>query len=519
MPQVAWHESAYWLAAGCTMFQFLGIGALLWAFGGLLRRALRRNQPEVRYAVALGLLLATAAIPVGLFVAALNSAGNLAAKRDLQTTAPSQPLIERHQSGPVPSEAGAIGGATPRTRDRTALGSTPLDSSIDWKSALASRWDVVRDTACRWLPWLWLSGAPLILVALACGVNGVDRLRRAGRQLRGGDVVAAHERLRTALRISRHVAIFACDRVVAPILVGILRPAILLPPAVLAGFSPEQMEMILLHELSHVRRCDNLVNLVQRVIEAVLFFHPLVWWLSSWVRLEREECCDRVVVQHTGRPQEYAETLAALAMPGITPRHAAAAIADGHLVTRIRHILKLEDEVMNDRQKTFVSAAGLLIFVGGFAAAFAQQPGVATPSAAQKPSVADAAGGPVSLPSDAKTGHSDAAIGYLEAVQRAIKASAIEESGSLPIVGEVFEGLALDERSAESIPVSPFQFCGIRQRQLNVELVFLSLNWQPPRENGGPSRLRALQTRRTIPIIRALRGVRRRLTARKNGSN
>jgi beta-lactamase regulating signal transducer with metallopeptidase domain len=67
--------------------------------------------------------------------------------------------------------------------------------------------------------------------------------------------------------------------------------------------------MVLVHELAHVQRWDNAVNLVQRVVESLLFFHPAVWIVSGWVRRDREDCCDAVVVRHTARPQAYAELL------------------------------------------------------------------------------------------------------------------------------------------------------------------------------------------------------------------
>jgi beta-lactamase regulating signal transducer with metallopeptidase domain len=67
------------------------------------------------------------------------------------------------------------------------------------------------------------------------------------------------------------------------------------------------------HELAHLRRWDNLINLIQRIVESLLFFHPAVWWVSAWARLEREYCCDLIVVQRTGRPRAYVATLAALA--------------------------------------------------------------------------------------------------------------------------------------------------------------------------------------------------------------
>ena len=108
-----------------------------------------------------------------------------------------------------------------------------------------------------------------------------------------------------------------------------MRPIILLPPAALTGWSPDEIEMVLLHELAHVRRWDNLVNLVQRIVESLLFFHPAVWLVSSWVRREREACCDAVVVGRTNRPHAYAEMLVALAaqMPRSVLFHPAASSA------------------------------------------------------------------------------------------------------------------------------------------------------------------------------------------------
>src|SRR4029078_9385619 len=120
-----------------------------------------------------------------------------------------------------------------------------------------------------------------------------------------------------------------CDRIAAPVLIGILRPIILLPPAALTGYSPDEIEMILLHELAHVRRWDNLINLLQRLVESLLFLHPAVWLFSSWIRREREACCDALVVTRTDRPHAYAELLVALAaqMPRSGLLHPAASTA------------------------------------------------------------------------------------------------------------------------------------------------------------------------------------------------
>ncbi len=89
-------------------------------------------------------------------------------------------------------------------------------------------------------------------------------------------------------------------------MIGHLRPVILMPVGLLAGLPAGQIELILLHELAHIRRCDYLVNLLQTSVENLLFYHPVVWWISGVIRAEREHCCDdwpwRRVTTRTNTP-------------------------------------------------------------------------------------------------------------------------------------------------------------------------------------------------------------------------
>ncbi len=156
---------------------------------------------------------------------------------------------------------------------------------------------------------------------------------------------------------------------------------ILLPAASLAGWDAGQIEMVLWHELAHDRRLDNAVNLVQRLVESLLFFHPAVWWASGWIRREREHCCDRLVVAKTGQARPYAELLASLAMAGGRPGAAALAMAESPLVSRIRSILNPEDYVMPLSSPMIALAASMLIAPAALIAA-AQLDGPAKPAGA-----------------------------------------------------------------------------------------------------------------------------------------
>jgi beta-lactamase regulating signal transducer with metallopeptidase domain len=112
---------------------------------------------------------------------------------------------------------------------------------------------------------------------------------------------------------SRPVALCTSDRVQVPTAIGLVNPAVVIPGWVMQELSSDELNQILLHELAHLRRWDDWTNLAQKVIKALFFFHPAVWWIEKRVSLEREMACDDAVLAETARPRAYAECLAHLA--------------------------------------------------------------------------------------------------------------------------------------------------------------------------------------------------------------
>ncbi|MEX2091395.1 MAG: M56 family metallopeptidase, partial [Pirellulales bacterium] len=308
-----------WQVAGWTMLHFLWLGALAGLAAGAFRLVLRRAAANVRYAAALVCLAVLAALPVG--TAAWVGAKLQVADRPgqamrvavIESAARPQTVAGHGDGGDAPVIDLAVNKlpvAVSNVTDTVPMVATNFAPDSNGPLPLVV---FAIESAARYLPWLWLLGTPLTFLLLATGVVGAERLRRASRVIEDGPIAAACARLIESLRIGRRVTVAVCERIAAPVLVGIVRPIILLPPAALMGWSPDEIEMVLLHELAHVRRWDNLVNLAQRLIESLLFFHPAVWLVSNWVRREREACCDAVVVGSTNRPHAYAELLVAFA--------------------------------------------------------------------------------------------------------------------------------------------------------------------------------------------------------------
>jgi GWxTD domain-containing protein len=194
------------------------------------------------------------------------------------------------------------------------------------------------DDLTPYIAYCWLIGVCLSHVWQLAGMVSVWRLRRRG-VWPAGDVWARQlTQLCHRLRVSRPVTLLESVMINAPVVIGHLRPVILVPAGLLANFPAAQMEAVLLHELAHIRRCDYLVNIFQRWIEALFFYHPAVWWISHVIRTERENCCDDIAVIADGDGQRYAQALASLEESRVL--QPALSASAGPLADRIERILQ-----------------------------------------------------------------------------------------------------------------------------------------------------------------------------------
>src|SRR5690606_24897184 len=136
----------------------------------------------------------------------------------------------------------------------------------------------------------------------ACGLHWVHRLRRNARECEDPAWQARLDRLAQRFGLAGiRLAIF--DDAGGPPPLGVWRPMVLGPAWPLARLPAERLEALLAHELAHIRRYDYLANLLQRAAEALMFHHPVVWWLSQRIRHEREQAADHLAAAVIGEPR------------------------------------------------------------------------------------------------------------------------------------------------------------------------------------------------------------------------
>ena len=280
-----------------TLAHFLWQGSLVAMLASGALRMLRRRSAESRYAVSVAALLLMIAAPVATFLW-------------------EAPPVTR-------SSSVRFGGVTEVP--------APVPPSPN-RSAGATGWS-------EWVVLVWFAGVAACSIRLAAGWHLTGRLLKSSDASAPRDVADLFEDMLGRLDLARPVRLLVSGHIDSPLVVGWLRPAVLLPVTALTGLDASQLRAVLAHELAHIRRYDFAVNLLQRCVESLLFYHPGVWWLSARIRAEREHCCDDLAVRVCGDPVTYARALVELERSrGGAPALAMAATG-GDLTRRVRRIL------------------------------------------------------------------------------------------------------------------------------------------------------------------------------------
>ncbi len=284
-----------------ALLHFLWQGVLLALVLWITLFLLRKRSAQARYTASCAALALMVALPV-----------------ITAWTVYDRPVQDPPTAQPAASQAPSASTA--------ALRSTP-NLPLLWLSAFQ-----------QWALPVWSFGVLLFSIRLVWGCTQISRLRRRGAM--------PDEALRTLLAaLARRLGIQQPVRILiavdgeSPSVVGWLRPVVLVPSAALLGLTTEQLEAVLAHELAHVRRHDYLVNMLQILVETLLFYHPAVWWVSARIRHERELCCDDMAVRACGDAVCYARALTRLERLRITAPAMAMGSNSGSMLYRIQRLL------------------------------------------------------------------------------------------------------------------------------------------------------------------------------------
>jgi beta-lactamase regulating signal transducer with metallopeptidase domain len=324
-------------AIGWALLHLLWQGVLVAAILAASLALMRRQTASARYLVSLGALIVLLAL------------GTATAYRAYDPAAPAAPIVTNF----IDTFA-----ATPAQVEAATPAATTATTAPSWEERLAGAAAMTRSHLPQ-IVFVWMAGVLLLSLRLLGGWVRAHRIATRNATDASPEWQRAALRLSRALRLRQTVRLIESAAVEVPAVIGWLRPVVLLPVATLAGLSREQMEMILAHELAHIRRHDFFVNLMQAVVETLLFYHPAVWWISNRVRVERENCCDDMAVAVCGNPLIYARALTRLEELRVDPATAVAANG-GSLIERIRRLAGVRGESPNGPARW---AAGASLFV------------------------------------------------------------------------------------------------------------------------------------------------------------
>ena len=312
-------------AVGWSLVHFIWQGAAVALILAVVLELLRRRGASLRYLVSVAALGIMAVLPV---VTALTQPDRTQPTEILP--AAQSPRVSVATGTPVEAPLATVNRSQEVIGNRTA-GSISLTGH----------------RITRALPWIvaaWLAGVVLLSIRLVGGWYRARQLVRVGTGPVSASLDQLARRVMNRLEISQPVRLLESVLMEVPAVVGWLRPVILIPVSAVTGLTPHQLELLLTHELAHVRRHDYLVNLLQSVAEILFFYHPAVWWVSRRIRQERENCCDDLAAALSGDPRTYAHTLLALEQLRAHDLGLAAAATGGDLLQRVRRLLKPEME-------------------------------------------------------------------------------------------------------------------------------------------------------------------------------
>ncbi len=334
-------------ATGWTLVHFLWQATLVFVFFWISLQLISKARPHLRFIVSAFALSSMFLLAAITFVFSIQSASEPeSTKTSFEFVVANSPLV---------------------AKELIASDNMVAQSNTN-HSLLDSTASVTVDKAIPWIVGVWVLGIAWMGIRFLKSILVLHQWKRSGSIPDDQHWNSKFKLLCRRLGIYRAIELLETGEVNIPMVIGWIKPVILVPTGFLTSLPIEHVEAILLHELAHVRRHDFLINLLQTAMETLFFFHPAVWWFSRQMRHEREFCCDRIASERSGGSANYVRALTALELKISATENFGVAANGGSLLERVRRLNGKSEPT--SRWSGFVVVLLVMILIAVFGSTF-----------------------------------------------------------------------------------------------------------------------------------------------------
>ncbi len=301
-------------AWGWALLHFIWQGGVLGVITFALLKILKNARAQIRYALACIALMICLLLPIF----------NLQKSLSITTIQNSAIVVDASTS--------------------SATVAPNINYTSPW---VPSRWNTKLELYLPWMVLLWSLGAAMFALRMTIGLSWIATIRRQAEHSSNPKYQTIVDHFARRLRLNQSIPVLLTRNGFTPIVMGWIKPIILIPTSLIAQLPAELIEALIAHELAHIKRNDYLINLLQTCVEAILFFHPVVWWLSKQIRVERENIADDIAAQLLGEPRRVALALQALDQYQLQSIQLAPAANGANLMSRIYRLMQPKQPVQN----------------------------------------------------------------------------------------------------------------------------------------------------------------------------
>jgi bla regulator protein BlaR1 len=297
---------------GWALIHFIWQGALIGVVTALLMWALRNARPQSRYLIACCALLLCAILPM------------IAILKNIDT---SQAYLQN-----------------------TVMNASTQSAANEQDAVMQTR--LWLQANMQWIVLWWSLVVTLLSLRLGMGLLWLRGYYEGKRGIENHFWQNKLDHISQQFGIHKRVLLRVVDDIESPVTIGFFRPMVLIPASLITGMPTELLEALIAHEVAHISRFDYAINLLQNLIEMLLFFHPAVWWISKKIRIERENIADDLAARNLGEPRRLALALQELDKFQLLTPQLAQAAHGGNLMFRIKRLIR--PEVKSSYWKTAV---------------------------------------------------------------------------------------------------------------------------------------------------------------------